>query len=404
MTACQSFLQDKHYAISESAVDAARAKHKAETGGNWLEFGFKTFRQKYGQVVETEVGDEDDEPDDGTNCQTQLCPGVCRNALTPRYFDLFEDVKSLLRVSRDGRRKDGYKGKHHIPLVFTLAESREVSEIYLLTRLSYSPFDATAMEFYMVSDTRANLKTNADGHALFWALPLLLKTMSQRQPQLGIVTCGYSAVSLPEIELDCAWAAPQAAQQVHVVSDESEADDEDEKKGIAARAGLLKLTTGKAPQGKAKGRPRKDAGVRRHPKRAKGNGNGNANPQLQEQPAGSVEEEGAAKQSSNDIMEEWASAFKAQLGPIPITESSGVELQSKSKPKPKHLPSKSAETVGTDAASASSGSKGVPVPVLSKEHPWKDAKGQCWVYNHETQRPSHMGYSAFTIIFCCAML
>lgn len=62
--------------------------------------------------------DSDSDSDVELNyCQSQYCPGICEKDLTQDYFDMFDDVKDLLRAFRAIRRQKGFVPRRPLLLV-----------------------------------------------------------------------------------------------------------------------------------------------------------------------------------------------------------------------------------------------------------------------------------------------
>lgn len=373
ITARENFLGDEHYAISEAVLDEARASH----GGNWMVDAHNQFKDTFGEVIELDTIDDDTdaEPDDCRYCQVAFCPGVCRNALPGAYFNLLEQVKDLLRTSRGERREQGFVA-NHIPVLFSnQPDSKDFQHVHMLTRISFSPFDATAMEMTLIdSGARAKLKVDSEtGKPIFRPLPRLLLEMSSVDPPMKLYTCTYRAISLEEICIDDEFVLVQAAKPT--CDENSQSSDDNDARCFLAGA-ILKRALGK---GRGRGRRGKGSG-RKSRGRQCSSSSRKVQKQTQTSKRKSIEAEAelpnVADKVSQEIENEWHKALESQLGPVPSSKTSS-------------------STVGTGTpASSSRAPQSSAIPVVSKEYPWTDEKGHCWVFNHESQKPYHIGPSS----------
>ena len=374
------------------------------------------FREEFGQITDAgEESDVDHDPGDGKHCQAFLCPGVCKSSLTTEYFVLFEQVKNLLRMSRSERRNEGYL-PHHVLLLFTKPEFLEqhgsdlsaVEQVHLLSRVSFSPFDGTAIEFKMsdFNNARAKAVDSEEFGLMVRPLPLLLQQVAAKHPSstpLWVSTCKYKAISLNEIELDQSGLVPaiQYGATAKAAADDGggnqpsdhsgQEDNGDSDMLISNSRSMLKAALGGMSKKRSRAVSKSDQyrmlkrRVQKDTKRckttedavwriAKGDDNGNAG-------------DGRADIASETITQEWANAIEAQLGPLPAAAGS-TSTSSISKPQGPKSKNGKQETQQTSAASSSSGTA---IPIVSTERPWRDSNGYCWCFNEATRKPYPLG-------------
>ena len=191
-------ISDEHFAISETVLDEERARCQ----GNFIDVGNKQFKETFGAFVEltenTASFQEDEEEEDPKHCQEHLGPNLCKRQLCPKYFAYFDEVLSILREARDVRRTVGYVA-HHPPLLFCTSTG-SIEHIFLLARISFNPFDATAVQFKMVGELHAELVVDQDV-AVLHRLPAILFRMAEIEEIYIVKTGSFTAVSLKEIAL-----------------------------------------------------------------------------------------------------------------------------------------------------------------------------------------------------------
>lgn len=153
-------IEDEHFAVSESVIETARAQH---SGGNWLHDSHRGFQDTHGKMIETQQ--EEDDVELTRDCQSFLCPGLCKQQLQApatanRYYQLCEAMKNLLRIARGWRRTKGWVPDHIAVLRCTECSEGDISEIkhvQLMSRVSFSPFDATLVKFQTKGPLTAEL-------------------------------------------------------------------------------------------------------------------------------------------------------------------------------------------------------------------------------------------------------
>lgn len=359
-------LGDEHYAISENEVDAVRASHK----GNWMNDSHLAFQSEHRHIIEHE-GPEDDEADiDKSHCQCILGPGLCKMQTgSMLYIKLMEDAKNALRLARSFRRSKGFVPEH-VPLLLVQSLENEedvLLEIYLLTRLSFSPLDATATTWHWTSrQTGIARLTLVDEMPEFHTLSCLIYKIASshehKDQPVRFKTATYSALSLCEIQvsnhqsLDSFSPAPQ-------VNDEPESSSDDDLK---SRLQLIRRAAGKElPRARGRGRGKSSASrgattatLQRSTTKTK--------TQTQTQTAVAADE-----RIHTELMQDWSNALADHLGPMSV---------------------ESKDATATSSTQASSSLKGsCPIPVVSYTHPWRDANGYCWVFNEKSSKPYPLG-------------
>lgn len=360
------------------------------------------FQSAYGTF--TEVGndledDEDDSPP--TDCQSVFAPGICRASVPEKYYVLKEYVTNLLRHSRSIRRTSGFVPDHPI-LLWCSTDSLQASieskqiQVFLLCRLTFSPFGGTAIEFNMTGERIASLAI-ASGEAKFYPLPKLLYMFSLEEGNYFLKTTKYTAISLHEIELDLgsvqdfsSGLVQQSLSHDHgdggKDDDDMNSGDSDEDNKFKKMSALLKLAVGE------KRRKQKTSVSRKSSNKAAGSisvkkdscklkpkprQKQEQDPELKEHP----EFPGAAGDHHDEIVTAWSTALESNLGPVPSeadrNKSKSESLQAQSGP--------------SSSSRANSQQTENTIPIISKTLPWRDDAGHCWVYNESTQLPLHLG-------------
>ena len=395
-------LEDEHFAVSEAAIDSARAQ---QTG--WLSNAHSTFRQEHGQIVETSAADpeDDDIQEEELCCARFLCPGVCRKQLRPSFFTLLEQIKQVLRQARQVRRTSGYLPNHPCilwcqrcqlsgPLDSRDVVLQSVQDVMMLTRVNFSPFDCTALQFDMLSGGRATMRISESGVPEFLAMPEMILRFAERA-DIVLMTASYRAMSLRDIiVLDvCNEDAPHAqADQANGESSSDSAVDE-----LAERSALLRSV---APGNKRKTKISKKSrpacgvgGARRASAVPDPAQNNQPNKKRKRAARGELgdDDNAQAQPDSSDSVDqaliyEWQAARDAQDGPAPSSAApTGAKRPASA---PALIPS---HHVPTTPAPSSSGAPPSGVPIVSKTFPWRDESGYCWVYRESTQKPYHLG-------------
>ena len=385
-------LGDSHYAISETLLDQARDGHN----GNWLTHNYNEFTTAFGSLLEAE-SDSDDDDNIRVHCEKKYCSGLCQRHFTQAVLQSFrrleESMKDILRRSRAERRSDGFSAKH-VPLLPCQPsgdDKIELVEVYMLCRISFSPFDGTAVEFKPLPDLKAKLVVTqgpaGPRTAQFKALPKLLfhfVHVMDSNNELSLATANYQARNLNEVEFSAMTMGkdiPIMNDQDDLVSDEEHGDTD---KLFASLTHVLQTALGKQTKSSQPRHTRQSGhGKDQKVKKAKAcqKQNNKVDGAHQEQPS-NPNEPGLAGQTSALIENEWGTAVEAELGPVkcvPVDE-----------PKPASSePPPSAASSSSRACGGGGGGDGVPI--LSKTHPWRDAQGYAWAFSVDTGKAVHLG-------------
>ena len=196
-------LGDKDFAISVANVEQSRHNYN----GNWIADKHANFCQLYGSITVPYMADDEEEQEPELSCQSLYGAGLCAKQLLrvqPLYDKLKAQCASLLRQLRSVRRSQGYVPIHGVLIV--VAEDREtLLEMYMLSRVSFSPFDFSAVRLHL---RHHNLPAHADTDisstdrvASFQCMAKLLYDLAVRRPGL-LATANYKAVSLGTIVVD----------------------------------------------------------------------------------------------------------------------------------------------------------------------------------------------------------
>ena len=392
--------EDEHYAVSEEVIENERNTCE----GNWLKLSSQEFSRNHGSIVEgTDVSDEQ-EPEDMKDCQSFLRPGLCRQdfqSLPERSYTLSQQLKNVFRYFRGIRRVKGFQPNHILLLWCSPSEEGSIKDVMLLTRVSFSPFDATATQFEMSGPNKAKIVLGQFPGPKFISLPRLLDKMSRTTLELRIAN--YTALSLAEIEVQSehTHAADLAKQALDCYSDNDDNSDSSSDDDILdQRAHALRLAMG------IKTKTRKQATKTR----VAGAGSGNNKhpppppPQTQRKtpmqgildlqkkkqtrkpkqsgPANTdtAANEGVADEVSHRLLCEWSNAIESAAGVLPKADNTD-NTNTKAVP----------ATTTTKATTGSSSSSGCAIPIESMTHPWRDSGGYCWKYMAETGKPCHLG-------------
>ena len=391
-------LGDDHFAISESSLDAGRANH----AGNWLADKAAEFTRSFGDIVATDTAAEPEDTlgdDEFQGCQSRLCPGLCDQAVSniaASYGRVQEQVKNLLRHSRAVRRADGYVA-NHLPLLICRSvdgdpQGVEVCRIYMLARVTFSPFDATAIEFEMTGKWTAQmavstLTSHAGQGAMFMTLPSLVFDLAHLDlSTMMLRTARYSATSLRGITLHHDSLQGPDAVAGPVCDDDDDADPR-ELRSLDAKRNLFRLalrgkdkptshTTSshrrlQLRQGRAK--PARQAKQRVH------DGSNTPSqvepvPQLPKPEGESIPvQEDASARCDAEVEAAWHAAIDAQ-NPIEAASASS------SRPSP-----------STSAKPSSSAVFKKCEPILSRTSPWRNEQGYCFIYRPDTDLAVQIG-------------
>lgn len=367
-------ISDEHFAISEAVLDEERAKCQ----GNWINVGNKQFKETFGTFVEltenTASFQEDEEEEGPKHCQEHLGPNLCKRQLCPRYFAYFDEVVSILREARDVRRTVGYVA-HHPPLLFC-SSSGSIEHIFLLARISFNPFDATAVEFKMVGDLHAELQVDQDV-AVLHRLPAILVRMTEIEETYIVKTGAYTTVSLKEIALKGSSVHQCiTAGEAVVEGDGQEGQEENDNEFGPLNMKMTKRHMLRALQGSKASQKKtvvKKKDQKQKPKEVGKKGPNKGSSKSDKDIA--LEDPGKSDIVDSAILKEWGGALAEQLGPIVANPSSASSASSERKPS---TPSENKPVSAT--------------PIMSYTQPWRDAKGYCWTYKAETGKAYPLGH------------
>lgn len=388
---------DERYAISVAELDEARNSHD-KGPGNWMCANDEAFKSEQ-RMIEHDGPEDDLAEQESVNCGTMLGPGLCQAMLktptaTPEvlhtYNKLLNHAKDALRWARSIRREKGFQPDHLLLLLVKDQDdgTLEQLEIHVLARVSFSPFDGTAIEFKWTSADTAHVCRTPDGFPIFRTLPCLMYKFAQERCRetVSIRIARYKAVSLNGIRIQ------HDTVQLPTSAIGGDAGDDDESsschdQALVDRLNLLKRAAGIATSGnRGRGRGRsRGQGQSRGSGRSRGS-RGRKRTLTEHEPdvhaaadddqlkqqrhdvQKSGESDGVAGEVHDEIMMHWGNAIAIQSGPLKKDEPA----RKASKPTP----------------SSSSSS----IPIVSYTEPWKDDKGYCWVYNEETKKPYHLGH------------
>ena len=413
-----SALSDKHFAVSEACVDQARQNFREAGGKNWLEHCHDRFKQEHGHIqgsanelVELPQDEEDEDESDGeedTTCEAGLCHARDIGPCLVLYNRLHEQVKNVLRYMRDCRRKFGFAA-NHVVLLWYHANSDVAFEnqfkVVMLTRLMFKPFDCTAIQLDRCSDdvSVARVEVNHElGILEFLSLPQMLHKFAQFGDDISFKMASYRAISLKEIQLDLSSLQTfehAISLQKPAVHDEPSTDESDDGAAdVRKRMELLrKLRASKDDKDnqKTKKRTRKDQ-TRKNKPRQVGNTSNKTEPAGINAAPDHPNEPGESGHAHDTLKCEWRDALEDQQGPLPVVEKAQSCRDAKRQQSP---------TVPVAASSNTEPSEGPPkVPIVSREHPWRDQRGYCWRFNAKTSLPLNIGQTLrpFTVTFCQA--
>ena len=353
-------LGDHHFAIAESRVDRARRDFK----GNWIAVNNAAFIEQHGTVVKNTdfgglVGDDDDEAaDPDSACQDVLAPGLCvkqldsNRDLKTQYQTLRAQCVSLLRQLRSDRRSNGYQPEHGLLLVAKKQGTnvRDILEVYVLGRVSFSPFDFTAVE-YKLRDASAEADLVVqNGSAVFHHMPQLLYRLAGLwEHRWSLRTARYTALSMGSLCINedsmqsiiCLQEGPRGA--TGIVGSDQDDDTDEEDAVLKQRQSFLKHACGKKHDQNSKKRRLR-------------------------QPVSRTTRKSVAPVANN--VDESIDVEVEALWHTALEHQDGVVAQPRAE-----QPSSS---------SRASGARSEPMsrPPASEDHPlgvpWKDAKGYCF--------------------------
>lgn len=391
-TSCE--IEDEHYAVAEEIIENARQRSRSHNE-NWLAECSAEFSRNHGKIVEgpCATAAEEDDVDTGTKaCQEYLSPGICRQDpifRSDRFYQLSQQMKNLLRFSRGIRRTQGYVPDHLLSLWCDPDDRSSIKECMLLTRVSYSPFDATAVQLEMIGRNRARIVVKEFPGPEFLSLPMILKTMSARMWTL--YHAKYKALSLGEIEIDLNTVQEPAIVNGDDGADDNDSSSEGEESRLSTQHALIKQALQPANTKKRRNTTTTTTNtLDPEPKRVKRTAPAtsfldarkatkSAHSKLGIKSVQNDSENlGVADDIDRQIMTEWEAAATAQAGPLPPTN-----------------PSASHEKAQAESATGSQ-----TVPVLSKVYPWRDDKGYCWKFNAKNGKAMHLGLELTESIVC----
>ena len=363
-------LADKRYAISETLVEQSRQDYRAQGKGNWIQDRHAHFCSQFGAVLPARLHDEDSDEDiTDTACQAVFGPGVCRTvARDARYVKMKTQCNVLLRQTRSVRREKGYLPYHAVLLVLG-PDSEQILSVYLLCRVSFSPFDFTVIELQILHGPTLPLQAVtaiAHGVAKMMSMAQLLRSLIDQNPVLG--TADYRALSLGSVviegtvrklaDLQTASSRPAAPDE------ESEGDDDDD---MVDRYGTLLK---RASAGKAAPKPKRKTKKRRAPTAPRSSA-----PRQQ----AAARESAVCDQVDDDIERAWTGVIEDEAGANPrLIERPCGSSSSSRRGQPSHDQPPAAENPGDDK-------------------PWKDEKGYCFLWKRGESgvwKKIHIGHAS----------
>ncbi|CAE7781666.1 unnamed protein product [Symbiodinium sp. CCMP2592] len=203
-------LSDTNFAVSEANLHKARAAYS----GNWINDKHHHFRNTYGSMMvsaDTATGQESgDEAVSESACQSVYCPGICRRLVdrVRERYDVFQaECNALLRRLRSVRREKGYLPFHGILMVMN-EQSKALLQVHLLARVSFSPFDFSAVQMRLPLQADLPVHVDTDICGASPNASVTLRSKAQLLYELAAVggcvlaTTSYRAVSLRTIVLD----------------------------------------------------------------------------------------------------------------------------------------------------------------------------------------------------------
>lgn len=385
-------IADEHYAVSEAVIENAREQHS----GNWLNDASQEFTSAHGQIVEgTDVDDPNDEYE--RECQSFLTPGLCRKdfeQLPDRFYELSQQFKNVLRHFRDMRRSRGYVPDHALILWCDPLRAESIQDVILLTRMSFSPFDATAVQMQMTGPSTASIVLSEFPGPEFIPLPRVLLKMASTTLEMRVAK--YKAISLGQVcislsELQTADALSQQDKHRESDSEDSSSDEDVDTRTAILKAALHMKPKSKPAQAKNKSKPIPGSSTQKQQQQQSCILDMRKKKQQTQQPRQKKKQldsadKGIASTIDGFIDTEWAAAKESQVGPLPLSQqSNGRNSGSRC-----NLAASSATNAAAPSNSSSSKAP-VPIPIQSFTHPWRDEKGYCWVYDPDKSLPLPLG-------------
>ena len=349
-------IADKRYAISEDLVE----KNRREYQGNWVEDRHANFVTQHGQLVECDGQDawSDDEGEEDA-----CCSGVCVKlieAVQTRFDALKQQCLALLRSVRAVRRDQGYVPNHALLLVMH-AETQALLQIHVLGRVSFSPFDFTAVHLHPSEQRNGSVMgeiVSLHGAAVMHNMDQLLVDLAGRS-NICLATAHYDAVTLGSIRLKLGSQQTLERLQagVHGVGGmvnrrgvEAASSDEDDV--LHHRSDLLQRALGQGPKKRAQPQRKKSTKAKASAAKARARRSATDTAAVPDEAAGSAQVAGMDAKIDHAIATSWSEALEADLGGIA------------------HNPA---------AASSSSSARPAVEAVEQVKTPWADEKGHVFV-------------------------
>ena len=298
-----------------------------------------------------------------TSCEAMYGPGVCKTvAHDTRYAAMKSECDMLLRQLRAIRRDKGYLPYHGVLLVVAKDDS-SILQVHLLCRLSFSPFDFTAVQMQVPPGVaslplRATTLVLTDGSPSLRSMAqLLCGLIGAGERDIVLATAAYRAVALGavivegEIQMLSTLRPP-----VPVRGNNQGSDSDSDEAELNQRRALLK----RADSGKRDPQPKKRRRVPSGPKN-----NPKSRPKPKTKAAARPSNLGASDKVDAETEQAWLNAIEDEAGPVVEPSRSSSSSSRPSAPPSQPRP---------DIQSA-----GINHPDHLEGVPWKDDQGHCWV-------------------------
>lgn len=271
-------------------------------------------------------------------------------------------------------------------LLFKRNEMDSVARIFLLTRVSFNPFGATALEFTMTGHARASILVEQEVAPLHQLKPLLyILAQGTYSEEYELYTCKYATAStqpasLASISLNWASLKHVSAMEPAAREGGDEGHDDNDNafdKIFQSKHKMLQAALGNRAVTKPKQQPRNQSRQAKpgpRPKRAAEQGQEKKGSRDEEQP-------GKSREAHESLMIEWEGALHAQLGPLP-TSSASASASSSSSAK---------RTITGARKGTAKGTEETGIPIASYTLPWRDEEGYCWTFNEASGKAYPLG-------------
>ncbi|CAE7618975.1 unnamed protein product, partial [Symbiodinium necroappetens] len=364
-------LSDTNFAISEESLKGARKAYR----GNWIQDKHREFCAAYGSLT-VRAGQGTEQEDDGpvpeSACQFLYCPGVCRQSVAAigGQYDTFQaECNALLRRLRSIRREKGYLPLHGVLMVMD-NQHKTILQVHLLTQISFSPFDFSALQMRLPPNGSLPMSVDTDISGVGQSVSVVLRNKAKllyelaSMPGCVLATTNHKAVSLRTILLDGdvemlsdirAGGSGGASGRGRMGCDSDSDRDEsiiDQLQGMLKRATRGQVAPKQQPQKRKRANVPSSHTVRKKPRRSTAY-------DAAGQPIHDL-----ASQVDREIEATWIDAAIGEAGDMP-TAAVAHEPASSSRaaPAPQQVSGQeSSQTVAAD----------------QRRKPWKDEKGYCF--------------------------